>query len=83
LSIEERDTSAVRNAHWLGRALLLGFAWIFLFAIAYVLLDGFGLWQKLPGGLAQTIDVLTGAVLVFELFGHLGLAVGGGRSLPS
>src|SRR5450759_1462919 len=63
LSIEEGDTSAMKNAHWLGRALLLGFVWIFVFAIAYVLLDAFGLWQRLPATLAQAIDVLTGAVL--------------------
>jgi len=57
--------------------------WIFVFAIAYVLLDGFGLWQELPGNVTQAVDVLTGVVLLFELFGHLGLSAGAGRALPS
>jgi hypothetical protein len=72
----------MKKAHWLGRALLLGFVWIFVFAIAYVLLDGFGLWQKLPASLTQAFDVLTGAVLLFELFGHLGLSAGGQKLRP-
>jgi hypothetical protein len=73
----------MEKTHWLGRALLLGFVWIFVFAIAYVLLDAFGLWQELPGNLTQAVDVLTGVILLFELFGHLGLSAGGARSLPS
>ncbi len=73
----------MKNAHWLGRALLFGFGWIFFSAIVYVLLDAFGVWPAIPRGLAEAFEVLTGAVLVFELFGHLVLSAGGARSLPS
>ncbi len=73
----------MKNTNWLGRMLLLGFFWVFFFAAAYVMLEPLGLWHRIPAGLARAIDILTGAVLVFELFGHLGLSAAGARSLRS
>jgi hypothetical protein len=73
----------MKNTHWLGRALLFGFAWIFVSAVVYVFLDAFGVWPAIPRRLAHAFEVLTGAVLVFELFGHLALSAGGASSLPS
>ncbi|MGH9441030.1 MAG: hypothetical protein ACRD16_02025 [Thermoanaerobaculia bacterium] len=64
------------KVNWLGRGMLLGFVWIFLFAAAYLLLDSLGLWQSLPPSLARGVDLLTGAVLAFELLGHLALTTG-------
>jgi len=64
------------NAHWLGRALLAGFLWVFLAAAAYLLLDTFGLWQRLPAGTMRAINVATGLVLLGELLGHLALVSG-------
>jgi hypothetical protein len=66
----------MKNVHWLGRALLLGFVWIFVFGFSYVLLDSIGVWATLPGGLTRAVDVLTGVVLAAELVGHLALASG-------
>jgi hypothetical protein len=69
----------MRGVHWLGRALLFGFLWIFLFGFSYLLLDSLGLWGRLPGGLTNAFGILTGLVLAGELLGHLALSSG---SLP-
>ncbi len=66
----------MKNAHWLGRALLLGFVWVFLFGFAYLLLDSLGVWQTLPLEVTRTVDLITGAVLAAELVGHLVLTTG-------
>lgn len=60
----------------LGRILLAGFVWIFLFAFVYLLLDSLGVWQALPPALTRAADLTTGAVLAAELVGHLVLASG-------
>ena len=66
----------MKGVHWLGRALLFGFLWIFLFGFSYLLLDSLGLWGRLPGGLTRGLDLLTGLVLAGELVGHLVLVSG-------
>jgi len=66
----------MKNVHWLARALLLGFVWVFTFGFAYLLLDSLGVWQTLPPVLTRTIDLMTGAVLAAELAGHLVLTTG-------
>jgi hypothetical protein len=66
----------MKRVPWLGRALLLGFIWIFLFAFAYLLLDSLGIWQALPPALTRAIDLMTGVILAAELLGHLVLASG-------
>jgi hypothetical protein len=66
----------VKNAPLLGRALLLGFVWIFFFAFAYLLLDSLGIWQTLPPALTRAVDLTTGAVLAAELLGHIVLSSG-------
>ena len=66
----------MKEVHWLGRALLFGFVWIFLFGFSYLLLDSLGLWGRLPGALTRALDLLVGLILAGELLGHLVLASG-------
>lgn len=61
----------------LARLIVSGFVAIFLFAAAYLLLDAFGIWTRLPAGLTHGAEVLTGLILLFALLGHLALATGG------
>ena len=63
----------------LARLIVSGFIVIFVFAAAYLLLDAFGVWPRLPAGLTRGAEVLTGSILAFALLGHLALATG---SLP-
>jgi hypothetical protein len=66
----------MKNVHWLGRTLLLGFVWVFAFGFAYLLMDSLGVWKTLPPAVTRTIDLMTGAVLAAELVGHLVLTTG-------
>ena len=60
----------------LARLVLLAFICIFISAITYFLLDAVGVWPSLPGALTRGIEVVTGLLLLFALFGHLALATG-------
>ena len=61
----------------LARLLVSGFVAIFLFAAAYLLLDAFGIWPRLPAPLTHGVEVLTGLILLGALLSHLALATGG------
>jgi hypothetical protein len=60
----------------LGRLILWGFVAIFVYSVAYVLLDAFGIWPRLPPRLIRGSEVLAGSILLFALLGHLVLATG-------
>jgi hypothetical protein len=60
----------------LARLILLAFVCIFISAAGYLLLDALGAWSRLPVGLTQGIETVTGLILLFALFGHLVLAAG-------
>jgi hypothetical protein len=60
----------------LARLIVAGFIAIFVFAGAYLLLDAFGIWPRLPAPLTHGAEVLTGLILVLALLGHLALATG-------
>ena len=55
------------------RLLLMGFMAVFAIGAFHIFLASLGLWQKLPGGLVQGLDMLTGLILLFELVGHLAI----------
>ena len=55
------------------RLMLAGFMAVFAVGVLHVSLTSFGVWQKLPGAVAQGIDVATGLILLLELAGHLAL----------
>jgi hypothetical protein len=67
----------MKNTPLLSRLILFGFLWIFLFAAAYLLLDGLGIWSSLPAAITRGVDVATGVILLAALVGHLLLATGG------
>jgi hypothetical protein len=60
----------------LARLIVAGFIAIFVFAAAYLLLDAFGIWPRLPARLTHAAEVLTGLILLLALLGHLVLATG-------
>ena len=60
----------------LARLIVAGFIAIFIFAAAYLLLDAFDVWPRLPARLTHAAEVLTGLILVLALLGHLVLATG-------
>ncbi len=60
----------------LARLILFGFVGIFIIAAGYLLLAAFGVWSRLPAGLAHGVEVMTGLILLFVLLGHLALATG-------
>jgi hypothetical protein len=60
----------------LGRLVVFGFVGVFLFAAAYLLLDSFGVWPRLPAALTKGVDIATGLVLLAALGAHLLLAAG-------
>ncbi len=60
----------------LARMIVAGFIAIFAFAAAYLLLDAFGIWSRLPTRLTHGAEVLTGLILVLALLAHLVLATG-------
>jgi hypothetical protein len=61
---------------FLARLLLLGFLFLFAFAATYLLLDSTGVWTRLPAALTHGLGILSGLILLGELFGHLALATG-------
>lgn len=60
----------------LARLIVAGFIAIFVFAAAYLLLDAFNIWPRIPAPLTHGAEVLTGLILVLALLGHLALATG-------
>lgn len=61
----------------LARLILGGFIAVFAFAAAYLLLDAFGIWPRLPARLVRGLELATGAILLATLVGHVVLATGG------
>lgn len=64
----------------LARLILGGFLAVFAFAAAYVLLDAFGVWPRLPAALVRGLELATGAILLATLAAHLVLASGAIRA---
>ena len=64
----------------LARLILWSFIAVFAFATAYLLLDTFGIWPRLPARLTQGLEILAGLVLLLALVSHLILATG---SIPT
>jgi len=60
----------------LARLILAGFIAIFAFATAYLLLEEFGIWPRLPARLTHGLEILAGLVLLLTLVSHLILALG-------